>query len=200
MKKKENEKKVLIQHTQILWLKECRGAPYSSKRNQLQKSWKLPNSFFEYHSQGFPIHYQYIRQTKEGFQKANSRLSIITEKQAIKIANIELIKKENCYEVYFKYTTGAGAPERFILKDRKTNFQLSSAPHSAMLNEKAFTLYENEYGQVLYNGRFTDFDTGEWYYILNIINLIYITDNCKDVNIFTKCLPIKSYTQIAQLF
>lgn len=200
MKNNNNEKKLLIQHTQILWLKECRGAPYSSKRNQLQKSWELPSSFFEYYPQGFPIHYQYIRQTKEGFQKENSRLSIITEKQTIKVANLELIKKENCYEIYFKYTTYAGAPERFIFKDRKTKFEPSSTPHSAMLNEKAFALYENEYGQVLYNGRFTDFDTGEWYYMLNIINLIYTNNHCKDIDIFTKQKPIKSYTQIAKLF
>lgn len=69
-----------------------------------------------------------------------------------------------------------------------------------MLNEKAFALYENEYGQVLYNGRFTDFDTGEWYYILNIINLIYTNNHCKDIDIFTKQKSIKSYTQIAKLF
>lgn len=199
MKKIEAEKKLLIQHTQILWLKECRGAPHSSRRNQLQKSWKLPDSFFEYNLQGFPIHYQYIKQTKEGFQKGNSRLSIITEKQTIKVANLELTKKENCYEVYFKYTPNAGAPERFIFKDRKTKFEPSSTPHSAMLNEKVFTLYENEYGQVLYNGRFTDFDTGEWYYILNIINLIYTNNHHKDIDIFIKQKPMKSYTQIAKL-
>lgn len=200
MKNIKNEKALLIQHTKIFWLKECRGAPYSCQRNQLQKSWLLPHSFFEYHSQTFPIHFQYIIQTKKGFQEKINQLLFAKEQQPMKVANLELTKKEDCYEIHFKYTPNAGNPERLILRDRKTKFELSSNIYSTMLHEKAFILYENEYGQVLYNGRFTDYDTGQWYYELNSINLIYIDKNYKSIDIFVKKNPTKTYTQIAHLF
>ncbi|EMO06080.1 hypothetical protein LEP1GSC116_4839, partial [Leptospira interrogans serovar Icterohaemorrhagiae str. Verdun HP] len=37
------------------------------------------------------------------------------------------------------------------------------------LHEKAFDIFFNKFGRILYNGRHTD--TGEWFYSLNILNV-----------------------------
>ncbi|KAA8787086.1 hypothetical protein EC604_24955 [Paenibacillus amylolyticus] len=64
--------------------------------------------------------------------------------------------------------------------------------------ERAFGLTSNEYGRVLYNGRHIYQDTGEWYYELNILNML-LTEQ-KDPNVLIDQEPLNVYNQIEILY
>ncbi|ASV09139.1 hypothetical protein AR546_02430 [Leptospira interrogans serovar Canicola] len=65
------------------------------------------------------------------------------------------------------------------------------------LHEKAFDIFSNEFGRILYNGRHTDSDTGEWFYSLNILNVCDTEE--KNYNLFLR-EPDKIYKQLKMLY
>lgn len=67
------------------------------------------------------------------------------------------------------------------------------------LNETAFILEKGQYGRIVWNERKTDFDTGEWYYQLHILNLYHLWDNVLKSDIFTVHVPDFEYRQMAEL-
>ena len=66
------------------------------------------------------------------------------------------------------------------------------------LNETAFILEEGQYGRILWNERRTDFDTGEWYYQLHIVNLCHMLKKEIESDIFM-AFPDVTYRQMADL-
>ena len=50
------------------------------------------------------------------------------------------------------------------------------------------------------NGRFRDWDTGIWYYVLDILNVMPLTEPTDSLTSFTDREPNKIYTQIDRLW
>ena len=57
-----------------------------------------------------------------------------------------------------------------------------------------------EYGRAVCNGRFRDWDTGIWYYVLDILNVMPLTEPTDSLTSFTDREPNKIYTQIDRLW
>ena len=68
------------------------------------------------------------------------------------------------------------------------------------LNELALDLAPGEYGRAVCNGRFRDWDTGIWYYVLDILNVMPLTELTDSLTSFTDREPNKIYTQIDRLW
>lgn len=68
------------------------------------------------------------------------------------------------------------------------------------LNELALDLAPGEYGRAVCNGRFRDWDTGIWYYVLDILNVIPLAEPTDSLTSFTDREPNKIYTQIDRLW
>lgn len=178
---------MIIQAITIRWGKDVRGAPYSSLRNRYSKAFRLPESIGSNDSLcGIPCHNLLIVQDKSGFRKISNQSWVLKEKESsFEIGCVEIVPKEAKYEFTFKYSNYCGKPARYDKKYHR-------------LAEKAFELWPNEYGRILYNGRHADVDTGEWYYELHILNAIHTTElNPKS---FVNKSPLKEYSQLEILF
>ena len=105
----------------------------------------------------------------------------------------ELIQQEGGIQVRYRYDWHSGAmPERYTY-DKKTGQKLP-------LNELALNLTPGDYGRAICNGRFRDWDTGIWYYVLDILNVIQLTEPTDSLTSFTDREPNKIYTRIDRLW
>ncbi len=193
---------LLIQQLYIEWGKECRGAPYSTLRNNRQHAYMLPKNFFDYNPIGYPSHIYSLHQTKKGFSELVNRIYTRTKYEKVTLDCVEILKDENSYDIYVKYNPHMGNPVR-TNKCRKTKTDFSTDHDNSiygMLNELAMTLEINKYGRIRYNGRLTDYDTGSWYYAEEIINIINTVNEKENLDIFLKKQPDKMYEQIAILY
>ena len=69
----------LTQHLEIIWDKSCRGAPYSSLRNEMDKCCILPKLFYDYNTIGYPAHYVFYKQLVKGIEEFTNRVDRLTE-------------------------------------------------------------------------------------------------------------------------
>lgn len=182
---------ILIQHVKLYWCKECRGAPYSTIRNKMPKAFNLPKSFFDYNPIGYPSHYVFMIQNKDGIHENINKKYIISEYENIRVGAIEIIKLDNRYVFRYKYDFHRAIPQM-----HKYNPKISMYVD---LEEFAFELLDNEYGQIIYNGRFVDYDTGEWYYNLDILNFVPVDFKKTSLDIFNS-KPDKIYKKINILY
>lgn len=183
---------LLTQHIKIYWDKECRGAPYSTIRNQIDKAYSLPKGFFDYNPHGLPSHYMYLIQSKSGFEKRFDRVDTISENKGIRIDAVQILNEIADCEVRYRYCWHRGA----IPARKQFDYENGG---DVDLDELAMTLKPNEYGRIIYNARYTDFDSGAWYYGLDIINIINNTEQDASLDRFIKNSPDKIYKQIAVL-
>jgi hypothetical protein len=83
-KERSNQQRLLLQYITLRWEKEVRGAPFSTARNDMEKSFVLPDMLFSYDtSYGLPYHRLVILQNKKGFEKVQDK-SIIMKPTAKK--------------------------------------------------------------------------------------------------------------------
>ena len=66
-----------------------------------------------------------------------------------------------------------------------------------MLEQTAFSLEPDEYGKIIYNGRFVTHDDS--YYVFTKCNILNNTDK-QDKNCFLQRKPDKVYKQISRMF
>lgn len=188
--KREDKNILIIQTIRLYWNKKVRGAPYSSIRNQWQKAYPLPSNFFEFFGDGNLEHEIYLEQNQSGIIKIESRRKIRKQEKNIQISGIKVLKKQNQYEVIYCSNLQGGNPIRKKYDKQKHSY--------IALNETAMNLEENEYGRIIYNGRYTTWD--EMYYRMDVINLIYIKKKDGSCDIFQVREPDKIYKQIAKLY
>ena len=80
----------------------------------------------------------------------------------------ELMQRGDRIQVRYRYDWHSGAlPERYTYD--KTG-------QKQPLNELALDLIPVDYGRAVCNGRFRDWDTGIWYYVLDILNVMPLTE------------------------
>ena len=104
----------------------------------------------------------------------------------------ELIQQEPGIHVRYRNDWHIGAmPERYTYD--KTG-------QKQPLNELALDLAPGEYGRAVCNGRFRDWDTGIWYYVLDILNVMPLTEPTDSLTSFMDREPNKIYTQIDRLW
>ena len=185
---------LLIQQIRLQWYKDCRGGNAAAQRNQYPRAMDLPKDFFSYYSFGLPIHFVSIVQSLDGFHvgKDCRRLMEWKPNGTMRLHPFELIQQENGIQVWYRYDWHIGAmPERYTYD--KTGQKLP-------LNELALNLAPGEYGRAVCNGRFRDWDTGIWYYVLDILNAIPLAEPTDSLTSFTDKEPGKVYTQIDRLW
>lgn len=181
---------LLIQHIKIYWDKSCRGAPYAIDRSHISKGYQLPKTFYYNTAIGYPLHYLYLQQDKDGFKEVINRTERITDFDNVRVGALEIITESDSYKVNYRYDFHRAIPERLKYSNEISMY--------TPLNETAFTLAQGEYGRVIYNGRYTDFDCGIWYYNLDIINIKNITEP-SNLDVFINEEPQKEYKQMAYL-
>ena len=111
---------------------------------------------------------------------------------SMRIHPFELIQKESGLHVRYRNDWHIGAmPERYTYDE---------TGQKQPINELALDLAPGEYGRAVCNGRFRDWDTGIWYYVLDILNVMPLTEPTDSLTSFTDREPNKIYTQIDRLW
>ncbi len=155
---------------------------------------RLPKDFFSYYPFGLPTHFASIIQRPDGFQidRDCRRLMEWKPNGTMRLHPFELIQQESGIHVRYRNDWHIGAmPERYTYD--KTG-------QKQPLNELALDLAPGEYGRAVCNGRFRDWDTGIWYYVLDILNVMPLTEPTDSLTSFTDREPNKIYTQIDRLW
>ncbi|RKJ43044.1 hypothetical protein D7X98_17545 [bacterium 1XD8-76] len=184
---------LLIQQIRLQWYKECRGGNAATQRNRCSKAMRLPGDFFSYYSVGLPAHFAFIVQRLDGFhiEKDCRRLIEWKAGSTTKLRPFELIEQERGIQVRYRYDWHTGAiPERYT-RDK------TGQKHP--LNELALDLSPGDYGRAICNGRFRDWDTGIWYYVLDILNVMLLSEPMTSPDCFLNREPDQVYEQIALL-
>lgn len=106
---------------------------------------------------------------------------------------------ENSVEVSFSYDLQInGKPARRGHNKDYNNID-SRLYGKDILNETAFVLKEGQKGRIMYNGRFTDYDTGQWWYEQTAVNIANISFGNFTSNIFLDSEFDYMYNQLADL-
>ena len=186
---------LLVQQIRLHWYKDCRGGNGAVRRNQYPRAMRLPKDFF---SSYYPLrpsaHFVFILQEPDGFhiKKEYHRLMPWKADGTMRLQPFELIQQESGIQVRYRNDWHIGAMSERYTYDKTGQKQ--------PLNELALDLLPGDYGRAVCNGRFRDWDTGIWYYVLDILNVMPLAEPTDALTSFTDREPNKIYTQIDRLW
>lgn len=191
----DNNPIFLIQKISLQWNKDCRGGKGAVLRNSYPKAASLPKDYFSYYPCGIPSHYIGLFQDKDGIhvKKECRNLNEWTADGIIGFAPYELSVQNGKVKIHYCYNLHHGRrPQRSKYDSTRNRY--------VPLHELAFELNPGDYGQAICNGRFVDYDTGNWYYELIILNIILLSDTDVSLDCFLTKEPNKKYQRIDQLW
>ena len=186
---------LLVQQIRLHWYKDCRGGNGAVRRNQYPRAMRLPKDFF---SSYYPLrpsaHFVFILQEPDGFhiKKEYHRLMPWKADGTMRLQPFELIQQESGIQVRYRNDWHIGAMSERYTYDKTGQKQ--------PLNELALDLIPGDYGRAVCNGRFRDWDTGIWYYVLDILNVMPLAEPTDSLTSFMDREPNKIYTQIDRLW
>ena len=186
---------LLVQQIRLHWYKDCRGGNGAVRRNQYPRAMRLPKDFF---SSYYPLrpsaHFVFILQEPDGFhiKKEYHRLMPWKADGTMRLQPFELIQQESGIQVRYRNDWHIGAMSERYTYDKTGQKQ--------PLNELSLDLIPGDYGRAVCNGRFRDWDTGIWYYVLDILNVMPLAEPTDALTSFTDREPNKIYTQIDRLW
>lgn len=178
---------IIIQSITVVWRKEQRGGSGAAERNSIPEAFELPLDVCVY-SKDNPIVIHEVRlRYYDNFKPMES--SNHTQGSRVRIKGGVIDITTDLLQVYFSYSEyDCGKPYR-----SKYDETGSLVP----IKEKAFDLFDNQYGRIAFNGRYTCYDTGNWWYEKKVHNIIHTDEVNKDI--FVKNQVDKKYSQLAVL-
>ncbi len=156
--------KILIQKVIVEWTKKSRGAPLANKRNLIPEIFQIPIESVMLKDNQY-IKYELVFDERDDFLK-KEKYNIEVIKELIVEENIRIYKKENRIGISYCHVPSiSGGPER---KHNCSEKQL-------------FELQVGHWRMVRYNGRYADWDTGEWSYHKAVFNIACACETHKDI-------------------
>jgi hypothetical protein len=178
---------IIIQSITVAWNKDYRGGKEAEIRNAVPDSYPLPLEACVHSDSNNIIIHEVKRYHHNDFQISDNVQCINASNHKVKGGYLKI--GEEYLEVYFKYSYyDCGKP--FLNKYDETGTLIP-------LEEKAFILLDDEYGKVVFNGKYTDIDNGNWWYEKKVHNIIRTSKIHKDV--FLRNEVIKSYKKLSIL-
>ncbi|GAB5407279.1 MAG: hypothetical protein Aurels2KO_55100 [Aureliella sp.] len=144
---------ILIQHVHALWTKQSRGGDAARVRNAVPDALELPASI---PAQPFVLHHAKFIERDDFAQTDEVRSGRSFD--ALNVDDLELSITPDSLTVRFH---------------RNVNNAACTTPHPFT---DVFTLSESQWGRLTYNGRFTAWNTGHWWYEKSIFNIGWFAD------------------------
>lgn len=192
---------LLIQDIYLSWSKKERNSACAKKRTEFPVAYSLDKISNVFQGEILVNRLNFL-QNGTAFQALNGVTNCFQSYPSIKDLNLTnlYIQSGTCgYKVVFFYDEQrSGQPIRRGHNKDYDNADSLLYRHD-ILNETAFSLKQGQYGRIIWNERKTDWDTGEWYYQLHILNLLY-SDKMPETDIFLTGKPDFEYKQIAALY
>lgn len=123
----------------------------------------------------------------------------IKQLSQLKGRNVSFTQTENGVEVDFSYDPQINGKPVRNGHNKDYNNTESRFYGKDILNETAFVLKEGQKGRIMYNGRFTDIDTGQWWYEQTAVNIANIPFEDFHKDIFFEGKFDLSYNRLAYL-
>lgn len=194
---------LLIQDICLSWSKKEKNSFYAKKRAEFPLVYSLDKSPDISRGDAL-VHRLGFWQKEDSFQTVHMDEGYCFQAYAsvkdLNLTNLSVRLDEENYEVTFFYDEHrSGQPVRRGHNKDYNNTDSYLYRHD-ILNETAFSLNKGQYGCVIWNERKTDYDTGEWYYELHIINLLNCLEIMLKQDIFLSKRPDFEYKQMAELY
>jgi hypothetical protein len=165
----------VIQHVEVIWGKSSRGGTGARHRNALPRQTKLPR-VPERHA---VILHKVTFNEFSGFKRKES---------VKKLKSLdELVVPDLCWNL----------SEEELTVIYRRNPQNAAVANRVGHELAAFVISTNEWGELRYNGRFVDFDTGSWWYEFHVYNIGRFTK--LSANCFLKTQPDHKFVEMARL-
>lgn len=192
---------LLIQDICLSWSKKERNSACAKKRAKFPAAYSLDKASNVFHEE-ILVNRLNFWQNGTVFQTSNGVANCFQSYSFVKDLNLTnlYIQSNTCgYKVVFFYDERhSGQPVRRGHNKDYDNAESLLYRHD-ILNETAFSLKQEQYGRIIWNERKTDWETGEWYYQLHTLNLLY-SDKMPEADIFLTRKPNFEYKQIAVLY
>lgn len=164
----------VIQHISTVWTKKSRGGHAAGRRNAVPTACTLPTEVFDspfsLHNAIFPEHSDF-RQEDE--------FKLFSEIQHLENSILKFFTFDDTIKVRF-YRDGYNA-----------------ATPSPLPYVDLFSLRESEWGSFIYNGRYADINTGNWWYEKNVYNIAIIKH--ANERLFLTSKPNYKHSELAKL-
>lgn len=179
---------LIMQQITAKWTKQSRGAPHSVRRNAVPSILPFPNQFNipQLETNAILIAHQHVlfgEATDFTPQETVTVHGVEPPNRHFKFGCIHPSFSQDAVEIFFEYSTScAGAPDR-------------SAPAKMV-----FALGVNEWGRIVYNGRFSRGYSGGWYYQKQVFNVVLLEEwSNKEIALFMDSKPPKVYENLTDL-
>ncbi|MDE5770312.1 MAG: hypothetical protein K2I06_01595 [Ruminococcus sp.] len=200
---------LFVQYISLFYGKDVRYANYANVRNSLRfapiVTDKIPDCevlyqkiFYRQYAGGMEKYHDKIKTFgKEIFTAGNRDLLCGYEKL---IHHTRIFREDDRYKIMFcndSYYCFNGHKRR----GHNEGFFDKSSPfcHRDLINETAFTLKTDEYGRIIYNDRYVEYDSGQWYYGLHTINFINCDKSKYREKMFFRKIPDYEYKNMQYL-
>ena len=185
---KKERKMLAVQETTAVWYKSDKGGEAAQARNSFIFAASIEHKplFTDQCVYGYRCFYQkgvklYTSEEYDelmGFIKAKILPKRTYEPPVklsqLKVKNLTFTQTEKGIEISFSYDPQINGKPVRSGHNKDFNNTESRFYRKDILNETAFVLKEGQKGRIMYNGRFTDIDTGQWWYEQTAVNIANI--------------------------
>ncbi|HZT41228.1 MAG TPA: hypothetical protein VFA07_03520 [Chthonomonadaceae bacterium] len=170
---------VIIQQIHTLWTKKSRGGPGAVQRNAVPEVAKVPLQQVQVSEVSLLLHRLTYRESK-GFSCPYECQEENPSVRPILVGCVTIDHGEDIIVASFRYTMECGG-----------------APYRGG-KQKTLQIGTNEWGQIVYNGRFAPEWEGDWWYEKMVVNVGLFEPPSNSV--FTRSKPTYRYAAIGHLY
>jgi hypothetical protein len=178
---------LIVQHVHISWTKAARGGGLAEQRSQIPKAFSIPrplptfdkNDHYVVHRVDFGEGNEFAEPIRSHTTTPNITTPFSTTNCTIELTN-------GTAEILYEWRDGA--PERQF-------FDKSGTPVPV---RKRLQLHPGKWVRVEYNGRFTGYDSGNWWYEHSVINVAFAA--LDHLDIFLDSEPAELIRQVHHLW
>ena len=178
---------LIVQHIHITWTKAARGGRLAERRSEIPNAFAVSQPPPTYDkNEHYIVHGVSFGEHNEFTEPVRSQTTAPSIDTIFNTTNCTVELADDSATVIYEWRDGA--PERQF-------FDKSGTPVPV---RKRLQVHTDKWVRVEYNGRFTGYDCGNWWYEHSIINAALATPDCLDVFLTSK--PYASFQQLEHLW
>lgn len=178
---------LVIQHIHIRWTKASRGGALAEKRNRIANSFSIPTAPPAYdHNAHYLVHHVGFGERNEFAEPLRSEILLPTADTEFSTTNCTVEIANDTARVTYEWRNGA--PERKFFDKCGTTVPV----------RKQMSARLNQWVRLEYNGRFTGYDCGNWWYEHSIINVALVDRDNPELFVVSK--PTEVSRQLENLW
>ena len=178
---------LIVQHIHITWTKAARGGRLAERRSEIPNAFAIPEPPATYgRNEHYIVHGVGFGERNEFAGPIGSQTTAPCTGKKFNTTNCTIESADDSATVVYEWR--GGAPERQF-------FDKSSTPVPV---RKQLQVTADKWVRLEYNGRFTGYDCGNWWYEHSIVNVALAYPDCLDL--FSATKPSSSFRQLAHLW